>query len=68
MLECNESCWADTDLANYSMRLDQYTRDNENYGPIDVDGFDPSAGKIRWTKRKPTNSRLIQLAFHDCLK
>ena len=51
------------------MRLDQYTKDKNNYGPIDVDGFDPSAaGKLRQTKRKPTISRLIQLAFHDCLK
>ena len=60
-------CWLDTDLYSYDIPIDAYTKDLDDFGPRSPHNywFDYFA---KWSERRPTPSRLIQLAFHDCLR
>ena len=63
------ACWWNTDLLDYNIRLDTYTKDVEtNYGPTNHPWTNWDDYFARWRERRPTPSRLIQLAFHDCLR
>ena len=81
MIECSDEagpigwspqypkCWENTDLLDYSIHLDTYTKDVEtNYGPTNHPWTGWTDYFARWSERRPTPSRLIQLAFHDCLR
>ena len=47
--------------------LDDFTRDIDNYGPkVKWDWWIEYFAK--WSERRPTPARMIQLAFHDCLR
>ena len=47
--------------------LDDYTRDIDAYGPrANWDWWTQYFAK--WSERRPTPARIIQLAFHDCLR
>ena len=61
-------CWWNTDLLDYSISLDAYTKDLKNYGPNSRPWNLWTEYFTRWSERRPTPSRLIQLAFHDCLR
>ena len=61
-------CWRGTALFDDTRPLDEYTKDKMNYGPRADWSWWWSAPITKWTERRPTPARLIQLAFHDCLK
>ena len=60
-------CWKGTDLYGYDIPLDAYTNNLDDFGPRSPHTYwnDYFA---KWLERRPTPSRLIQLAFHDCLR
>ena len=48
--------------------LDLYARDHDEYlGPREY-GYNGNNIRYKWRRRGPNHSRLIQLAFHDCLR
>ena len=48
--------------------LDEYARDHDEYiGPREY-AYNGNNIRYKWRLRGPNHSRLIQLAFHDCLK
>ena len=48
--------------------LDVYARDHdENIGPREY-AYNGNNIRYKWRRRGPSHSRLIQLAFHDCLR
>ena len=63
------TCWLREDLPDKldEGNLDDYTHDLNNYGPHKpYDGWTKYHAK--WNARRVTPSKLIQLAFHDCLR
>jgi len=61
-------CWRGTEMYNgTTWNLDDYTRDIDAYGPrANWDWWTQYFAK--WSERRPTPARIIQLAFHDCLR
>ena len=48
--------------------LDLYSRDHDEYmGPREYK-YNGNNIRYKWRRRGPNHSRLIQLAFHDCLR
>ena len=49
--------------------LDEFSKDHEDLGPR-ATWAEQNAPNVnyKWRQRGPRNSRLIQLAFHDCLR
>ena len=49
--------------------LDEFSRDHEDLGPnAPWSELNQANIRYKWRERGPKNSRLIQLAFHDCLR
>ena len=67
-------CWSEPNLPDHlpeGKDLDIYTQDLDDFGPRDEKvPRDYNRGSIRnmWRRLGPGHTRLIQLAFHDCLK
>ena len=80
MMECqleaaeptfNPHCWTIDGLPDMldQGELDEFSKDHEDLGPR-ATWSEQNIPNIRykWRERGPKNSRLIQLAFHDCLR
>ena len=65
------NCWTIDGLPDMldQGELDEFSKDHEDLGPRET-WFEQNIPNIRykWRERGPKNSRLIQLAFHDCLR
>ena len=66
------ACWRIPGLPDMldEGRLDEFTENVEELGPFpDWEIQDNHKDKrYKWNQRGPRHSRLIQLAFHDCLR
>ena len=80
MMECqleaaeptfNPHCWRINGLPDMLDQgdLDEFSNDHEDLGPRGpwIEQNDPNVN-YKWRQRGPRDSRLIQLAFHDCLR
>ena len=80
MMECqldaaqplyNPHCWRIDGLPDMLDQgdLDEFSNDHEDLGPRGpwIEQNDPNVN-YKWRQRGPRDSRLIQLAFHDCLR
>ena len=80
MMECqleaaqplyNPHCWRIDGLPDMLDQgdLDEFSNDHEDLGPRGpwIEQNHPNVNN-KWKQRGPRNSRLIQLAFHDCLR
>ena len=64
----NKECWKNTELYDDMRPLDEFTKDIDKYGPKLYWNPTWHAYFEKWRSRRPTPGRLIQLAFHDCLR
>ena len=64
------TCWLRDDLPDKinDGSLDDYTRDLDDYGPHKDPADTWNRYHSKWNSRRVTPSRLVQLAFHDCLR
>ena len=65
------SCWTIDGLPDMldQGELDEFSKDHEDLGPRATWSEQNVANiNYKWKQRGPRNSRLIQLAFHDCLR
>ena len=80
MMECqleaaeptfNPHCWRINGLPDMLDQgdLDEFSYDHEDLGPRGpwIEQNHPNVNN-KWKQRGPSNGRLIQLAFHDCLR
>ena len=67
----NIDCWTIDGLPDMldEGELDEFSKDHEDLGPR-ATWVEQNIRNLRykWNERGPKNSRLIQLAFHDCLR
>ena len=67
----NVDCWTIDGLPDMldEGELDEFSKDHEDLGPR-ATWAEQNIRNLRykWNERGPKNSRLIQLAFHDCLR
>ena len=65
------NCWTIDGLPDMldQGELDEFSKDHEDIGPRES-WFQQNIpnNRYKWRERGPKNSRLIQLAFHDCLR
>ena len=65
------NCWTIDGLPDMldQGELDEFSKDHEDLGPRATwsEQNEPNI-RYKWRERGPKNSRLIQLAFHDCLR
>ena len=67
----NASCWTVNGLPDMLDQgdLDEFSKDHEDLGPnASWSELNQPNIRYKWRERGPKNSRLIQLAFHDCLR
>merc|ERR1712223_626862 len=67
----NASCWTVEGLPDMLDEgdLDEFSRDHEDLGPnAPWSELNEANIRYKWRERGPKNGRLIQLAFHDCLR
>ena len=67
----NASCWTIDGLPDMLDQgdLDEFSKDHEDLGPnAPWSELNQPNIRYKWRERGPKNSRLIQLAFHDCLR
>ena len=65
------NCWTIDGLPDMldQGELDEFSKDHEDLGPrADWSELNVPNIRYKWRERGPKNSRLIQLAFHDCLR
>ena len=67
----NPYCWTINGLPDMldEGELDEFSKDHEDLGPRATmsEQNEPNVN-YKWRQKGPRNSRLIQLAFHDCLR
>ena len=66
-------CWGDPNLPDQLDEgdLDMYTQDIADFGPKDERYpriYNAPTIRNKWKRRAPGHTRLIQLAFHDCVR
>ena len=65
------NCWTIDGLPDMldQGELDEFSKDHEDLGPRATmsEQNEPNVN-YKWRQKGPRNSRLIQLAFHDCLR